>query len=121
MDTFHHLVQAILVIVLLYAIALILKRRGILNEEHSLILARIVTSVCLPAIIFVSLSQQSIHWEQLTPAFVMLGLELTFIALAWIVSTSLKFSKAQQGAIVFCSAFGSSAFLGYAIILEMFP
>ena len=121
MDTFHHLVQAILVIVLLYAIALILRKRGVLNEEHSLILARIVTSVCLPAIIFVSLSQQSIQWEQLTPALVMLGLELTFIALAWIVSASLKFSKTQQGAIVFCSAFGSSTFLGYAIILEMFP
>jgi len=59
--------------------------------------------------------------EQLTPALVMLGLELTFIALAWIVSANLKFSKAQQGAIVFCSAFGSSAFLGYAIIMEMFP
>ena len=52
MDAFHHLVQAILVIVLLYAIALILRKRGVLNEEHSLILARIVTSVCLPAIIF---------------------------------------------------------------------
>jgi predicted permease len=51
----------------------------------------------------------------------MLGLELTFIAIAWIVSASLKYSKAQQGAIVFCSAFGSSTFLGYAIIMEMFP
>jgi predicted permease len=51
----------------------------------------------------------------------MLGLELTCIALAWIVSVLLKFNKAQQGAIVFCSAFGSSTFLGYAIILQMFP
>ena len=64
---------------------------------------------------------QSIRLDQLSPALVMLGLELTCIALAWIVSARLGFSKAQQGAVVFCSAFGSSTFLGYSIIIEMFP
>ncbi len=121
MDTFHHLVQALLVIVMLYALALILRQRGILNEEHSLILARIVTDLFLPAMIFISLAGHSIRFDQISPAFVMLGLELTFIALAWIISSALKFNRAQQGAIVFCSAFGSSTFLGYPIIMEMFP
>jgi hypothetical protein len=51
----------------------------------------------------------------------MLGLELSCITLAWIISVLLKFNRAQQGAIVFCSAFGSSTFLGYSIILQMFP
>ena len=71
--------------------------------------------------IFVSLARQTIQLDQLEPAMVMLGLELACIALAWIISVWLKFNKAQQGAIVFCSAFGSSTFLGYVIILQMFP
>ena len=106
MEVFHHLVQTILVIVILYALAILMRRRGILEEEHSLILARIVTDLCLPAIIFVTLAGQSIRLDQLAPAVVMLGLELACIGLAWIVSIRLGFSKAQQGAVVFCSAFG---------------
>ena len=121
MDTFPHLVKAIMVIVILYALALHLRRKGTLTEEHSLTLARIVTELCLPAMIFVSLARQTIQLDQLEPAMVMLGLELACIALAWIISVWLKFNKAQQGAIVFCSAFGSSTFLGYVIILQMFP
>ena len=110
-----------MVIVILYALALHLRRKGTLTEEHSLTLARIVTELCLPAMIFVSLARQTIQLDQLEPAMVMLGLELACIALAWIISVWLKFNKAQQGAIVFCSAFGSSTFLGYVIILQMFP
>ena len=121
MDTFPHLVKAITVIVILYALALHLRRKGTLTEEHSLTLARIVTELCLPAMIFVSLARQTIRLDQIVPAMVMLGLELACIALAWIISVWLKFNKAQQGAIVFCSAFGSSTFLGYVIIMQMFP
>lgn len=121
MQVFHNLVNAILVIAFIYILALILRRREILSEDHSLTLARIVTDLCLPAIIFVSLAKHSIQLDQLTPALVMLGLELFCIVLAWGVSALLKFNKAQQGAIVFCSAFGSSTFLGYSIIMQMFP
>jgi hypothetical protein len=121
MDTFPHLVKAIIVIVILYALALHLRRKGTLTEEHSLTLARIVTELCLPAMIFVSLARQTIRLDQIEPAMVMLGLELACIALAWIISVWLKFNKTQQGAIVFCSAFGSSTFLGYVIIMQMFP
>jgi predicted permease len=80
-----------------------------------------VTDLFLPAMIFVTLAGTSLQVKQLGPAFVMLGLELSAIALAWVVSALLRFPRAQQGAIVFCSAFGSSAFLGYPLITEMFP
>lgn len=121
MNVFHNLVNSIIVIVCLYALALFLRRKGTLTEEHSLTFARVVTDLCLPAMIFISLAKHSIRLDQLDPALTMLGLELFCIALAWIVSVSLKFNKAQQGAIVFCSAFGSSTFLGYSIIMQMFP
>ncbi len=41
--------------------------------------------------------------------------------MAWSVSALLHFARPQQGAIVFCSAFGSSTFLGYVLIKEMYP
>lgn len=121
MDAFQHLVSAVIVIVILYALALVLRRRGVLTEDHSLVLARIVTDLFLPAIVFVTLAGKSIQLDQLEPALVMLALELSAIALAWGVSALFRFPKAQQGAMVFCSAFGSSTFLGYALIAEMFP
>ena len=60
MNVFHSLVNAILVIVLIYASAIYMRRKGVLTEDHSLTLARIVTDLCLPAVIFVSLAGQSI-------------------------------------------------------------
>ncbi len=121
MNVFHSLINAVLVIALIYVLAIILRKKGVLTEEHSLILARIVTDLCLPAIVFVSLAGQTIKPEEAVPALVMLGLEILCIALAWVTSAMLKFSRAQQGAVVFCSAFGSSTFLGYSIIMQMFP
>ena len=121
MEPFRHLVDAIIVIALIYALAVLLRSKGVLTEKHSLPLALIVTDLCLPAMIFVSLASHPLRLDQVGPALVMLGVELFCIALAWGVADLLKFSRAQQGAIVFCSAFGSSTFLGYSLILQMFP
>ena len=121
MNAFHSLVNAILVIVGLYALAILLRRRGVLTEDHSLTFARVVTDLCLPAVVFLGLARQPVRLDQLDPAWLMLGVELASIAAAWAVAVLLKFNRPQQGAIVFCSAFGSSTFLGYAIILQMFP
>ena len=92
-----------------------------MTEEHSLTLARIVTELCLPATIFVTLAGQTIKPEQLSPAFAMLFLELLFIFIAWLAARLIGLDRKQQGAVVFCSAFGSSTFLGYSIISQMFP
>jgi len=121
MDVLPHLIKAILVIVLLYVLAIIMRQRKILNEDHSLVLARIVTDLFLPAIIFISLAKQSIEFKMLGPAFEMLFLEISMILIAWFISARLKFSREKQGAIIFCSAFGSSTFLGYPLITQMFP
>lgn len=121
METIQHLIKAILVIIVLYALAIVMRKRKVLNEDHSLVLAHIVTDMLLPATIFVSLAGTSVKLSQLGPAFEMLMLELCCIALAWFISYKLNFSKAKQGAVVFCSAFGSSTFLGYPLIIQMFP
>lgn len=117
----HELISAVGVTVAIYIIALLLKRLGVLDQDHSMILAKVVTDVCLPAMVFYGLASESIELDQLEPALVMLGLELTAVGLAWGVTSILGFERSRQGAVVFCSAFGSSTFLGYSIIMQMYP
>jgi predicted permease len=121
LSPFHQLLNAISVIMAIYLIAVMLRKRQILSEEHSLTFARLVTDVCLPAIVFKGLASQVINPGQLDPAGIMLILEISCIALAWLVTSLLGFSRSRQGAVVFCSAFGSSTFLGYSIITQMYP
>jgi len=121
MDFFYSSFNAVLVIVLLYLCALYMRYKGFVKEEHSLVLAKLVTELCLPAMIFITVANSAFKLNQLEPAFVMLGLEVGCVAFAWWISSLLKLTRSQQGAVVLCSAFGSSAFLGYAFIMEVFP
>ena len=98
-----------------------MKKRKILHEDHSSLLSKIVTDICLPATVFFGLSQFPIHEKQILPSLVMLFIELTTIGLAWLITSILKLPRQKQGAIIFCSAFGSSTFLGYPLIINVFP
>jgi predicted permease len=120
-NAFPHLLNAMFVVAAIYALAVLMRRRGALAEEHSLALARIVTDLCLPATIFATLVRTSVRFDQLGPAALMFALEIGSIALAWSVAALLRFPRSRRGPIVFCAAFGSSSFLGYAVIREMFP
>ena len=121
MSPVHELFNAVLSIMLIYFIAVMLMRKGILKESHSLTLARLVTDVFLPAIVFTGLAGQAVKIQELEPALLMFCLEMFCVLLAWGITLLLKFSREKQGAVVFCSAFGSSTFLGYSIIMQMYP
>ena len=86
MEIFYNLLKAILVIVVIFLLALLMRKREILTEDHSAVLARIVTDLCLPAIVFMTLAKQTIELSELEPAFVMLFTELFCIGIAWLVS-----------------------------------
>lgn len=121
MSMFEHLAQAIVCMIIIYILAISLRHRKVLHDEHSLVLAKIVTELCLPAIVFINLAKITFTTEQLYPALLMLAAEIGCIALAWLICIALKLPKEIKGPIVFCSAFGSSTFLGYAIIMQLYP
>ena len=121
MSPVHELFNAVLSIMLIYFIAVMLRRKCILKESHSLTLASLVTDVFLPAIVFTGLAGQSLKIKELEPALLMFCLEMFCVLLAWGIAILLRFSREKQGAMVFCSAFGSSTFLGYSIIMQMYP
>ncbi len=111
MGALHQLLNAIIVICLIYVIAVLLKRRTVLKEENSLTLARLVTDVCLPAMVFTGLAGLRVTVKELEPSALMLGLEISCVLLAWGVTRLLRFDLQKQGAVVLCAAFGSSTFL----------
>ena len=83
--------------------------------------ADLVTHVTLPALVFSSLSHATIYPEYALRALLMVAAELISLALAWEIGRRLRLENPQMGAFMLTSAFGSSSFLGYALISQVFP
>jgi predicted permease len=101
--------------------AILLRGIGLLKEEQGKLFADLVTHVTLPALVFSSLSHATIYPKYALLALLMVVAELISLVLAWQVGKRLHLENAQMGAFMLTSAFGSSSFLGYALISEVFP
>jgi len=102
-------------------IAVLLRSVGLIKEEQGKLFADLVTHVTLPALVFSSLSHATIYLEYVLLALVMVVAELISLVLAWVVGRRLGLENAQMGAFMLTSAFGSSSFLGYVLISQVFP
>jgi len=102
-------------------VAALLRSVGIVKEEHGKLFADLVTHVTLPALVFSSLSHATIYPEYALLALTMVAAELISLVLAWVIGRRLSLENAQMGAFMLVSAFGSSSFLGYALISQAFP
>ncbi|OPL13179.1 MAG: hypothetical protein AVO38_13945 [delta proteobacterium ML8_D] len=71
MNTSLSLIEGVVVMLSVILLATLLKRRGILQKEHSTLFSRLVIKVTLPALIFSSLATTSFHREFLNMALVM--------------------------------------------------
>lgn len=114
------LTQSILILVTMILMGTLLRRMGVVKDEHSAFFARIVTDVTLPALIFCAVSQHPIKLAQLLPPVVLVFSELVSALLAWGVGKILRLSNPRIGALILASMFGSSAFLGYPVIKDLF-
>ncbi|MEN8133432.1 MAG: AEC family transporter [Pseudomonadota bacterium] len=121
MDIYWKIVISIVTLMGLILIAVLLRSVGIVKEEHGKLFADLVTHVTLPALVFSSLSHATIYPEYALLAILMVAAELVSLALAWAVGKRLSLENAQMGSFMLVSAFGSSSFLGYALISQVFP
>jgi len=101
--------------------AIVLRGIGLLKEDHGKLFADLVTHVTLPALVFSSLSHAMIYPKYALLALLMIVAELISLVLAWQIGKRLHLEHAQMGAFMLTSSFGSSSFLGYALISEVFP
>lgn len=121
MNTSLALVEGVIVMLSVILLATLLRRRGILQKEHSTLFSRLVIKVTLPALIFSSLAITSFHREFLMMAVVMAAVEVAAILLALLASRALKLERGATGALILVSAFGMTSMLGYPLISQVFP
>ncbi len=121
MPLVSRLFVSIAVLLALICFAAFLRHKGFLKEEHGGVFAKLVTHCTLPALIFTSLAHTTIQWGEAWLALIMIGAELTALALGWLAAKLLKMDRAATGAMVLVSGFGSSSLLGYALISQVFP
>ncbi len=118
---YEKIAMSIAVLMGVIFIAVLLRSVGLIKEEQGKLFADLVTHVTLPALVFSSLSHATIYLEYVLLALVMVVAELISLVLAWMVGKKLHLENAQMGAFMLTSAFGSSSFLGYVLISQVFP
>jgi len=120
-DMYGKIVISIAILMGVILVAVLLRSVGLIKEDHGKLFADLVTHVTLPALVFSSLSHAIIYLEYALLALLMVAAELISLILAWAVGKRLHLENAQMGAFMLTSAFGSSSFLGYALISQVFP
>jgi len=121
MGSSQQLFEGVIIMLLMIALAVFLKKIRLLDESASKIFGSLVLKVTLPALIFYSLAVQNFTPELLKLATVVAITEIICIFLAWIIAGIIKLNRAETGALMLVSAFGMSAMLGYPLIREVFP
>lgn len=121
MDMYGKIVISIAILMGVILIAVLLRSVGLIKEEQGKLFSNLVTHVTLPALVFSSLSHATIYPKYALLALLMIAAELISLVLAWTVGKRLHLENAQMGAFMLTSAFGSSSFLGYALISQVFP
>lgn len=113
-------IESVGILVALIIMAMLLRRFNVIKEEHGAITARLITQYTLPALIFMALSMVKFDPAKLMIAVVMIVSQLSCALIALAVSNLLKLSRPRKGALILGSTFTSSAFLGYAVVKEVY-
>jgi malate permease and related proteins len=113
--------QTVLAYALVILLCILLKKWHVVKEEDGPFLARLVTEVALPAVIFSALATHPITRSQWLLVLAILVAGLTSLGLAWLIGKLLKRPPTQVGALMLSSSFGSSALIGYPLIQYAFP
>lgn len=114
------LFESVLLLVGLILLGVLLRVRGLLSDAHAPVLARLVTQVTLPALIFSALVRAPLEAVYSELAAIMLGAELIALGLGWGLARLLRLGPAQAAAVILTAGFGSSSLLGYPLIAEVF-
>ncbi|BAF71854.1 AEC family transporter [Sulfurovum sp. NBC37-1] len=121
MNAYLHTLTSILVIACVILLVVMLRKRGVLHQENGILFSQLVIQVTLPALIFDALSRSTFEWQYILLFLYMFISEMILLVIAWIFGKILQLERSQMGSFLLASAFGSSALLGYPLIMELFP
>lgn len=122
MDLTLRAAESILLMVLLFAAAIVLRSTRVLAEEHASIFARAITQLILPALVFSHLAAHSIRLEMLIAPAVMFSSSLLFLLVGYLAGRWLfRLSRPSLGAFMLCTGLTSAAFMGIALVEIVYP
>lgn len=102
-------------------LCLLLKKKGIVEEEHQAVFARLLTQAALPAVIFSKLATYPVEPRQYLMVVTIIVAALVSMAASWLLGKALRLDRPHIGALMLTSSFGSSALMGYPVIQYVFP
>lgn len=122
MGLIAHIAESMLLLVLLFAAAIALRTTGAVKEQDSRVLARVVTLLVLPAMVFNHLSQHRVRAEMLEAPALLLASALLLLAVGWLAGKWLfRLDRPQHGALILCTGFASVTFLGIPLVAIVYP
>lgn len=99
-----------------------LRHSGALRSEHVPVLNGLVINVTLPALVIHSLATApSVPARTLWLPVSMMAGELVTMGAAWALGRALCMPRVRCGALILSGSFGNTGFLGYPIVLALYP
>lgn len=113
--------QTVAAFFLVILIAVVLKRRGVVKDEHGIVFSRIITQAILPVVIFRQLSTHPVSGGNFILPLIMVSNGFASLGVAWAAGKLLRLDQAVIGAIMISSSFDSTALIGYPLVEYVFP
>lgn len=113
-------VEIILVPTIMIIIGYIFKRLGILKPQDSNVLSSIVISISMPAMIFLNLSQATIHPNMIILPITSFIISVLCMVLGYMFSKFRGYDKIKTWTIMIAVSMMNTGFIGYPITLGVF-
>lgn len=118
--SFDTLLLLVTVSMSIICITQLLKKKGIFTEQDLPAFEKFITEIALPVLIFSVLLDYEYITDILLPAGILFLALICSFCLAYGVCLLLRLSPKVTGSVVMVSVFGSTATLGYPLIIDMF-
>ena len=114
--------QFVCIFVLMALSVVWLRYRGVVSTSQAPVVSRIVTDIVVPALIFSKVSQVELSLAQLSSAAELLLAQAVAGTASWWLGTHwLKLDRPSLGAFILACTFGSTGFMGTALVQVVFP
>ena len=121
MDVHARIVSSIAILLALIALAVLLKRIGLVSEHRGEVFSKLITRITLPALILFSLARTEVLVTEVELAMIFAGATVVCLACGWLIARMLRLDQPSRGAVILASGFGNSSMLGFALVSEVFP
>ena len=113
-------INTILSIFLMLILGYVAKKCKVLKQEDVGLINKIILLICLPAFIINVVIGAKLSLAMFVTPIVAIVCKIIVLCIAFFICKLFKFNKELTLAIMFCSVFGNTGFLGYPVVTSFF-